>query len=337
MDVSIVEVILAWWRIPALLSSSDILPCSALHKSALDLIVGGPPCQSFTGINANRGGVNSEEGLLFVNFGHFINNVMAHPLQRGERVFFFAENVVLRSDDLEKVEEPFKCPFFVLDAQYWSPCSRKRIFFTNLRCPNEDPSYEKIGARKCLKKNWELPGDRDISEPHPGVKANTCMASLGRIDDDRMTVVTTTNQGVCTKRTFSVVEREKLMGYPPGYTERSVKYLYDALKPACTSMDKKYKWKEELAAKYHIFSGVKVKLHGLGWYHANPEDPCIQLKLAPPQTGKEPSFFHAAEYAKHLIGNAYPVPVAVALLSPLEDFVKSASYAGYHYSYAWEN
>ena len=315
---------------------------------AIDLIVGGPPCQDFSAVNANRGGVAAENGQYFVRFGTFINSVIKHPQQLGKHVHFFAENVGLKKDDLVVVEEAFDSPLFPLDAQRWSPCKRERIFFSNLPCPEEPiiDEWSLIGAKACLKGNgqWMLPGDIGRDSDHPGVKANTFMASLGRIDDKRMTVVRKISDGRYEPRKFSVEEREHLMGYKAGYVEWPVEELYFQLKPAFLG-NKEYNWKEKLPEKFHCFSGEKVKLHGLGWYYTkdekseeeypSPLKPCIALKLAPPQTRGKPTFFHADQYSKHLIGNAYCVPVAVTLLAPLEALFEIVKYKGYPYTYKW--
>lgn len=47
-------------------------------------------------------------------------------------------------------------------------------------------------------------------------QANTSMASKGRIDDMRMTKIKETKVGRFIKSTYSVLEREKMMGLPIG-------------------------------------------------------------------------------------------------------------------------
>ena len=52
------------------------------------------------------------------------------------------------------------------------------------------------------------------------------MASLFRIDDERMTKVKPTEDGRFVKSTYSVKEREIMMGLPEGYVSKPMKELF---------------------------------------------------------------------------------------------------------------
>jgi endonuclease III-like uncharacterized protein len=47
-------------------------------------------------------------------------------------------------------------------------------------------------------------------------------------------------------------------------------------------------------------------------------------------------FFSADEYAKHLIGNSFSVPVVEHLLTHLKPLFASREYEGYSYKYRWD-
>lgn len=52
-------------------------------------------------------------------------------------------------------------------------------------------------------------------------KANTFMASQGRLDDARMLKVKEVDGNDYVAGTFSVLERERMLGYPEGYVENA--------------------------------------------------------------------------------------------------------------------
>ena len=55
------------------------------------------------------------------------------------------------------------------------------------------------------------------------------MASKGRIDDMRMTKIKETKDGKFIKSSYSVLEREKMMGLPIGYVSKPMKELFHQL------------------------------------------------------------------------------------------------------------
>ena len=47
-------------------------------------------------------------------------------------------------------------------------------------------------------------------------------------------------------------------------------------------------------------------------------------------------FFHGEDYAKHLLGNSFSIPVVEHLLTNLQDLFATRDYDGYNYHYRWE-
>ena len=62
----------------------------------------------------------------------------------------------------------------------------------------------------------------------------------------------------------------------------------------------------------------------------------IKIKMAPIPTGKSVAYYTDEEYAKHLIGDAFSVPVLEHLLRPLTQIYKSESY-GLEYRFKWKD
>jgi hypothetical protein len=131
---------------------------------------------------------------------------------------------------------------------------------------------------------------------------------------------------------------------------------------------KEDRWRTALHSKFHTFAGNYHKLATTDPYRFAAYEGTIIMRMAPPQTTKEasifiylciakstrnapslltkscccsfnirqPSFFDAEEYSKHLVGLSYSVPVVELLLAPLKKPFAQRSYVGYCYRYPWE-
>lgn len=212
-------------------------------------MIGGPPCVDYSAANANRRGVEGEQGSYLTRMGRLVRQIQ--ELQKDEDLFFLAENSILRNDkekaleegDLQKVMASFRRDDaspdvddfvgFALDSRDHCSIRRHRSYITNIRLADHTKYF----------------GDEDERHPHPGyclddgfalaaniiepdmseAKANCFMASKGRIDNDeggRMHIFreyTSNMEGSSIlkfiRRTFTTVERERLMGFPEGYVE----------------------------------------------------------------------------------------------------------------------
>jgi site-specific DNA-cytosine methylase len=198
---------------------------ASLATKAIDIILGGPPCVDYSAVNAYRKGVHGEQGQYLLRLGKLVHAIRKHKLQRGHPLFFLAENVVLRDKDLDEVSDSFGITPLEVDAHYYSPCRRKRHFFMNYPV---DLDFTTLAASSevasCLEEGWMHPADA-IKERACGLleeaarlrKANSFMASLIRLDDERMTVVKKSEPGGFVGRSLMVVERERMMGFPEAY------------------------------------------------------------------------------------------------------------------------
>ena len=84
-------------------------------------------------MNANRSGILGKQGNYTVRFGKLISYIRMHPLQNGIKCFVVAENVPISEDDgLSVVEEAFEASPICIDAKYFSPCKRLRMYFTTV-------------------------------------------------------------------------------------------------------------------------------------------------------------------------------------------------------------
>jgi hypothetical protein len=172
------------------------------------------------------------------------------------------------------------------------------------------------------------------------IKANTFMATTARIDDDRMIKVKKEGNQYFV-HTYSVREREVMIGLPIGYVQRATKDLFDRLtiggflKPE-TQLGMRFRQKECLEPElWHFADQCKFKVKKM------LDPPFFQIELSSPLEGrKNHTFYDEIGYCKHLIGNGWSIPVVEHLLQPLQDLFESESsfqtYEGYDYDYPWE-
>ena len=86
-------------------------------------------------------------------------------------------------------------------------------------------------------------------------------------------------------------------------------------------------WRENLPQKYHIFGGLPVRFKSSAYV--------LHAELRPPKVNTMNEFFSHEQYGKHLIGNAFSVPVVEILLRELQSKFTKREYSDYTYNYVW--
>ena len=126
------------------------------------------------------------------------------------------------------------------------------------------------------------------------------------------------------------------MGFPDSYVSRPIAELFKTLKEEGHERDYlRVPWFRDFPQKLRPFAGAYNGLSN-GYRFQRTSEDTVELKMAPPLTTAHPTFFTSDEYGKHLIGNAFSVPVLEALLRPLRRVFDSKDYAGFSYRYVWE-
>jgi len=107
--------------------------CFYYFSPAIDFVIGGPPCVDFSGINADRQGIEGYQGSYMMKFASLIHKIKKHALQNENPLFFLCENVPISiKHGLLEIEDKFQVVGVTLDAKYLSPCKRNRMYFTNV-------------------------------------------------------------------------------------------------------------------------------------------------------------------------------------------------------------
>ena len=179
-------------------------------------------------------------------------------------------------------------------------------------------------------------GEEDEDRDGPVIlKANTFMASLTRVDDDRMMKVKEVDgQFIIGK--YSVHEREVMLGLPKGYVGDAVNALFQDLtqnafiKPE--SSTEGLGWRAFLSEELHHFHlDCQFKVE------PDMQHPLFHLKISAPQENKNLSFYNEDQYCKHLLGNGWSIPVIEYILSELKGLFDVEKTYGekYNYQYPW--
>jgi hypothetical protein len=217
-----------------------------------------------------------------MEFSRTVRRIEAHPAQKGRKIFFLAENVILRGDDVEAVSDAFGMPPLSLDSSCFSPCTRKRMYWTNVALQNFDHVFKNeetspILPSSCLFDDCIAGGS--ILNSGTRTKTLTFMASQGKIDDHRMRVYRANPHGAYPKfvgRLMNAEERGRMMGFPDKYVVGALEPLFTALLAGLSYNQEEFDthWLCAVPEKFHHFSGEKFRF--------SSEGSQVALKIAPP-------------------------------------------------------
>lgn len=327
----------------------DAVEALVAKYGPFDLALAGSPCQSYSGMNASRDQESSNAQYL-LKVGRLVQKLDEIQSANGvkERVLFLSENVVFKNHS--EVDRAYGgLPPVRIDAKDFGPCKRDRFYWTNIRL---ESSAKIKDVASGVSMDGFLDDDygavarllQDDDEEDMAVKANTFLASLSRIDDDRMIKCKldgSSGRNSSSKyqiETYSVAEREKMMGLPKGYVENHLSRLFGELTekafllPETSQEGKTYR--DFLPREFWHF---RKKCHFKCIAYSEP--PYFQLALSSPLEGKlQPSFYTEKQYCKHLIGNGWSIPVIEYLLGSLKElFADDAlvTYDKYGDPYPW--
>jgi hypothetical protein len=196
----------------------------------VDLVIGGPPCQEYSGINAKRKGAASVKGRYMTAFPKLIQRIE----QLNRELFEFDDLVYLCENVPGAENDGFGVNAFECDAKTWGPCYRKRIFYFNW-IPESYPEEDSpAGGTNCLGDGWMMP---TMYKTGCDEKVRTLLASYGRIGDPNTMTKLRLQQGAeesppgedrdfsnADSQLFDTSDRERIMGFPVGYVEIPSKF-----------------------------------------------------------------------------------------------------------------
>jgi len=269
-----------------------------------------------------------------------IDEIQKDSCPEQSSLLYLSENVNFEQWRIDEVSKSYGVPPVRLDAKDFGPCKRDRLYWTNIPLEKAE-KYTDVASEesacKLLDHGFlmtetvvrEEEGDTNVMIP----KANTFMASKVRIDDARMIKVREVGDEWVTD-TYSVSERERMSGLPVGYVRMALKDLFSELRINAFLKPEQVEgktWADFLHEDLHHFRFCKFEIIPKGG-----DSPFFDFKISAPTEGKVVSFYSEEDYAKHLIGNGWSLPVIEYILSGLENICTKATHERFQYDYPWK-
>lgn len=102
----------------------DITKINVSTLPKIDLLIGGSPCQDFSGANKKRLGIGGEKSKLFYEF--------VRILQEVKPTYFLLENVRMKKEHQDIVSNCLGVEPIVINSELVSPQLRHRLYWTNI-------------------------------------------------------------------------------------------------------------------------------------------------------------------------------------------------------------
>ena len=102
----------------------DITKIKGTDLPKIDLLIGGSPCQDFSGANKERLGVNGTKSGLFFEY--------VRLLEETKPKYFLLENVRMKKEHQDFVSGVLECEPIVINSEKVAPHLRHRLYWTNI-------------------------------------------------------------------------------------------------------------------------------------------------------------------------------------------------------------
>ena len=102
----------------------DITLINGYKLPKIDLLIGGSPCQDFSGANKERLGVEGLKSKLFFEY--------IRLLKETNPKYFLLENVRMKKEHQDFISSVFGCEPIVINSELVAPHLRHRLYWTNL-------------------------------------------------------------------------------------------------------------------------------------------------------------------------------------------------------------
>lgn len=112
----------------------DITKIDGTKLPKIDLLIGGSPCQDFSGANKERLGVNGIKSGLFFEY--------VRLLKETKPKYFLLENVRMKQEHQEFVSSIIGCEPIVIKSELLAPHLRHRLYWTNIPMQEQPKDME---------------------------------------------------------------------------------------------------------------------------------------------------------------------------------------------------
>ena len=147
----------------------DVTKIRVEQLPPIDLLIGGSPCQDFSGANRNRLGVKGEKSGLFYEYVRLLNECKPK--------YFLLENVRMKKEHQDIISNELGCEPIVINSNAVAPQLRHRVYWTNipiLELTSNDiklndvllSGYSDRDKARCLLESDSRPGTTPIKMVH---------------------------------------------------------------------------------------------------------------------------------------------------------------------------
>lgn len=102
----------------------DITKITCKDLPQIDLLIGGSPCQDFSGANRSRDGLEGTKSGLFWEYVRILNECKPK--------YFLLENVRMKKEHQDIISEALGCEPIVINSEVLAPQLRHRLYWTNI-------------------------------------------------------------------------------------------------------------------------------------------------------------------------------------------------------------
>ena len=110
----------------------------------IDLMIGGSPCQDFSGANKDRSGLDGIKSGLFYEWLRLKNEIQPK--------YFLLENVRMKKEHQDIISKELGCEPIIINSSLYSPQLRHRLYWTNIPLVNQ--TYSNIDLNDILENGF---------------------------------------------------------------------------------------------------------------------------------------------------------------------------------------
>lgn len=111
----------------------DVTKINVSTLPKIHLLIGGSPCQDFSGANKNRLGLDGVKSMLFFEYVRILKELKPR--------YFLLENVRMRQKEQDIISAQLGCEPIVINSELLTPQLRHRLYWTNI--PNIEQPIDK--------------------------------------------------------------------------------------------------------------------------------------------------------------------------------------------------
>ena len=122
----------------------DITTLKGSDLPTIDLLIGGSPCQDFSGANKDRSGLDGIKSGLFYEWLRLKNETKPK--------YFLLENVRMKKEHQNIISKELGCEPIIINSRLYSPQLRHRLYWTNIPLINQ--TYSNIDLNDILENGF---------------------------------------------------------------------------------------------------------------------------------------------------------------------------------------